>query len=265
MSRVFPASLLFAAAALLAATGSAAHAQENVDNVNILTVDGVKLRGQFYPATNKCLATVIMLHSIGEGKSMKAPEWQSLAKSLQKNGCSVLMFDFRGHGDSTEIASPKDFWSLMPNAKYVRTKNKEEIDVKDFIKQGAYYLPVLCNDIAAARAYLERRNDNSKDCNTSTIVVIGADTGATLGAIWMNSEWNRYKIVPNANNPLRPELAKTPEGKDIIGAVFLSISPSLDKTQGLGGGRPEERLQGKRIRVLTSWRARMTPNMPRRW
>lgn len=228
MSRLSSATFFLAAALLVTATGSA-HAQANVENVNINTADGVKLKGHFFPAAGKCQATVIMLHPVGEGKDMKVPEWKSLAEALQKNGCSVLMFDFRGHGDSKEIASPKDFWNKTVNFQNVRTKNKEEIDVKDYIKQGAAYLPVLCNDIAAARAFLERRNDASKDCNTSSIIVIGAETGGTLGAIWINSEWNRYKYTPPSPPVVTGGYTKTPEGNDIIGAVFLSISPKLDK------------------------------------
>jgi alpha-beta hydrolase superfamily lysophospholipase len=228
MSRLSCACFFLAAAWMLIANESV-RAQANVENVNILTADGVKLRGQFFPAEKKCLATVIMLHSIGEGKSMKVAEWKKLAESLQKADYSVLMFDFRGHGDSTEIASPKDFWNMKANGLNVRGKNKDEIDVKDYIKQGGAYLPVLVNDIAAARAYLDRRNDTSKDCNTSSIIVIGADTGATLGAIWMNSEGYRYKYTPAASPLMKAEWAKTPEGNDIIGAVFLSISSSLEK------------------------------------
>jgi hypothetical protein len=234
MSRLSCAFFLSAAAILLVATGSA-RAQGGSENVNILTADGVKLRGAYYAANNKCLATVIMLHGIGEGKNSKVPEWKNLAESLQKAGYSVLTFDFRGHGDSTEITDEKAFWgarvgSSFPNAANVKTKVKDTIDVKDYIKQGSAYLPILVNDIAAVRAYLDRRNDNTKDCNTSSIIVIGADNGATLGAIWINSEGSRYKYIPNPVNPaLKGTLAKNSEGNDIIGAVFLSIAPTLEK------------------------------------
>jgi hypothetical protein len=229
MSRSSCALFLLAAAALLAANGSVR--AQGPENVNIVTADGVKLRGHFYAAGKKCQATVIMLHPIGEGKSMKVAEWKHLAESLQKADYSVLMFDFRGHGDSTEIAQPKDFWSKPVNSANVKVKKQgDEIDVKDYIKQGSAYLPVLVNDIAAARAYLDRRNDKPGDCNTSSIIVIGADQGATLGAIWINAEGSRYKYIPNPVNPmLKGTLAKSPEGNDIIGAVFLSITPNLDK------------------------------------
>jgi alpha-beta hydrolase superfamily lysophospholipase len=123
MSRSSCVFFFLAAATVIVANGSA-QAKENSENISIVTTDGVKLRGTFYPADEDCLATVIMLHPIGEGKSMKVPEWKSLAESLQKSGYSVLMFNFRGHGDSTEIVQPKDFWSKMPNVANIKTQNK---------------------------------------------------------------------------------------------------------------------------------------------
>jgi len=206
--------------------------------VHIMTVDGVKLKAIFYPSTMKSAPTVIMLHSIGDGKSMKAPEWKSLAESLQKAKYSVIMFDFRGHGDSTSIDDPGPkgaFWTKLPNSALVKTKEKDTIEVKDYIKSSSVpgaYLPVLVNDIAAVRAYLDRRNDEAKDCNTSSLIVIGAEGGATLGALWINAESYRYKFTPHPMYPKNIKLgtfANSAEGNDIIGAVFLTIQPSFEK------------------------------------
>lgn len=202
--------------------------------VNIATSDGVKLKGIFYPSNIKGAPTVIMLHPIGEGKSMRMPEWKNLAEELQKNGYAVMTFDFRGHGDSTSIDEKKLFWSKPANASCVKTKDQDTIDVRDYIKQAGAYLPILVNDIAAVRSYLDRRNDDTKDCNTSSLLVVGAEAGATLGALWINSEWSRFKFMPNPNPMLAPifsqgSLSDKSEGHDIIGAVFLTISPSLGK------------------------------------
>jgi hypothetical protein len=223
---VLLAVLAILAGMLVSATPAAA---QNTETVKIVTADGVKLHAIFYPSDKKNAPTVLMLHPIGEGKSSKTPEWKSLAEALQKGGYAVLMFDFRGHGDSTTIDDAKVlFWSKKINLANVKTKDPDAIDVKDYIKSGSAYLPVLVNDIAAARAWLDRRNDDSKDCNTSSLIVIGADQGATLGAVWMNAEWHRHKYTPPAFM-MKADLSKTPEGKDIIGAVFLSIQPALDK------------------------------------
>ena len=146
------------------------------ENVNITTVDGVKLKAIFYPSTMKGAPTVIMLHPIGDKLGMTAPEWKSLAEALQRANYSVMTFDFRGHGDSTTIDDKKIFWSHKANSN-VKSKDPEAIALKDYSKNGPAYYPVLVNDIAAVRAYLDRRNDDVKDCNTSSIIVIGADTG----------------------------------------------------------------------------------------
>ena len=47
------------------------------------------------------------------------PEWENLAETLQKEKYSVIMFDFRGHGESTTIDDPNPkgaFWSIPINA-----------------------------------------------------------------------------------------------------------------------------------------------------
>src|SRR5205823_4505192 len=93
---------MLVASFLLASSRS--HAQQPApEPVNIITADAVKLKAVFYPSSMKGAPTVIMLHPIGEGNGMKAPEWKNLAESLQKANFSVIMFDFRGHGDSTTI------------------------------------------------------------------------------------------------------------------------------------------------------------------
>jgi hypothetical protein len=198
---------------------------------NIVTADGVKIKGTFYGSAQVNAPTVIMLHPIGEDKSSKSPEWKNLAEAMAKAGYAVLMFDFRGHGESTSIDDPKTFWAKQINFTNVKSKDKEAIDVRDYIRNGTTYLPVLVNDIAAARAWLDRRNDDSKDCNTANLMIVAADQGATLGAIWMNAEWNRYKYTPDpflkfvVPNPKYVD--SRPEGKDIIAAVFLTPQPKL--------------------------------------
>ena len=236
MSRFsFPTFLVFAAIAFLGGGRlfeSSASAQE-AENVKIVTADGVRLHGVFYASAKKNAATVIMLHPIGDGKSSKPQDWKNLATHLQKEGYSVMMFDFRGHGESTTLEDAKLFWSKLPNANNVKVKDRkdETIDVKDYIKNGAAYFPILVNDIAAVRSYLDRRNDDTKDCNTSSLIVVGADNGATLGALWINAEWHRYRYSPPPNVfVLNPKfLERNPEGKDIIGVVFLTPQLTFDK------------------------------------
>src|SRR5947209_6163094 len=88
------------------------------------------------------------------------------------------------------------------------------------------YYPLHCNDIAAAKSYLERTKNDLGLCNVQNFSVIGAEQGATLGAIWANSEWYRYKM--DLSPPLyQPRFAGTPEGKWFTGFIWLSIAPKV--------------------------------------
>jgi dienelactone hydrolase len=218
--------------------GTVAFGQEKPMSPKITTVDGVKLNATFYPSAKKNSPVVIMVHPIGEGKSSKSPEWKSMAEYLQSKDYAVITFDLRGHGDSTTV-DPDIFWGtlakkgdvLTPAQQWTRknvkqSKENDVLEVKDFIK-NPMYLPALCNDIAAVRAYLDRQNDMG-DCNTGNIFVLGADNGATLAALWINSEWSRFKATPNPMFPKMPMIDKRAEGNDITGAVFLTIQNNLD-------------------------------------
>jgi hypothetical protein len=200
-------------------------AQNAGTKVRFVTVDSVEIAGTFYPATKKD-ACVMLLHALGKKENSRTAEWTALAQALNAEGYAVLSFDFRGHGDSTAVTGQK-FWSIPTNRQLVlyHKNSPDEIKFEDF--KPAYY-PALVNDIAAAKGFLDRKNDAGQ-CNTSALIVIGAETGGTLGAIWMNSEWYRYQFI--ANNPLFPQQggrpAQDPEGKGTIAGVFLTISPKL--------------------------------------
>jgi hypothetical protein len=221
-------------ACLWAATAwlSPVRAQGNANTVpaRIVTVDGVELSGTFYPSPKKNAPTVLLLHPIGDGKSTKLDGWDALANTLQKSGFTVMMFDFRGHGDSTTIKNLTEFTKYPINrAVKLDPKNPTQIEVKNYIKNSDTYLPVLVNDIAAVKAYLDRQHDN-KDCNTGTTIVIGAEDGATLGAIWINSEMIRYKAGKiNPFNGMPLNLEPRPEGSCVAAAVFLGIKPEIGK------------------------------------
>ena len=55
------------------------------------------------------------------------------------------------------------------------------------------YFFQLVNDVAAAKSFLDSRND-SGELNSSDIYVVGAGEGATIGALWMASEFSRKRI-----------------------------------------------------------------------
>lgn len=241
MSKCFSPLMIFAVS-LIALLPWTSHAQkeDKGEKVRIQTVDGVDLYAKFYACTNgkiKNPPTVLMLHPLGVGESSSKKNWIALAEKLQGRA-SVMTFDFRGHGLSTDI-DPVVFWqeqfNRLPQNIKDATKsanaNKATIEFKEFEK--AYY-PALINDIAACKAYLERQNDSGK-CNTSSFILVGAETGATLGAIWLNSEWHRHRLV---QHPVFLTYAPhvQAEGQDVIACVWLSISSQLGtRTVAVGG------------------------------
>jgi pimeloyl-ACP methyl ester carboxylesterase len=236
-ARLFLFLLAGLAGGLLAGTGSTRAADDKTEKkgdvefkrVQLPTCDGMELDGTFYPgASGKRDACVLLLHNFTakKGGGSHQDSWDMLAAMLQKEGYSVLSFDFRGFGGSKSVSDK--FWSHPHNRGLLRgpaasgRKLPVAIDEKDF---PANYYSFLVNDIAAARAFLDRRND-AGEVNTSNLVVIGAGEGATLGALWMAAECRRYK-APAMIGLGPPKLANDSEGKDIAAALWLSISPSL--------------------------------------
>jgi hypothetical protein len=205
--------------------------------VQFPTFDEVELSGTFYrsaPADGKKDkdTVVLLLHDFRHNKGGSSQEdgWHQLAGQLQKEGYAVLSFDFRGFGNSKSV-SPK-FWSFPHNSRGIRGGSKKNppatIDEKDF---SANYFLTLVNDIAAARAYLNIKND-ANEVNSSNIIVLGAGQGATLGALWLASELRRQK--DNQSDRLFPGILPQfrsldePEGNDVAGAVWLTIYPTLE-------------------------------------
>src|SRR5262245_36031916 len=78
------------------------------EEIRFFTADQVELCGTFYPGSRGPKSpSVLLLHAVGG--SRKDPGWEDLATALQKSGCAVLAFDFRGHGESTTVQ--REFWS----------------------------------------------------------------------------------------------------------------------------------------------------------
>jgi hypothetical protein len=203
-------------------TGSAT-AQPKALRARFTTVDGVEINGHFYEGGKKGgvdTPVVMLLHAYESNSLTK--DWINLAESLQKSGYAVLSFDFRGHGDSTTVADPALFWSNPTNRNFIKSPNPKRVSIeaKDFKPE---YRTALINDIASAKAWLDRKNDN-KQCNTGATILIGAEEGATLGAIWLNSEWYRFRMVQKGFVLVNvPE----PEGADVCACVWLSMSTKL--------------------------------------
>jgi len=100
------------------------------------------------------------------------------------------------------------------------------------------YLPYLVNDIAAAKAYLDRQNDQ-RDCNTSNLIVLGVGEGATLGSIWLANECRRRK--DKNREPVGLPILGDQESKSVAAGVWISISSTLGGNR-LPGPTPVSKL-----------------------
>ncbi len=178
--------------------------------VEFPTADGVQLVGRFYPGPKgKPSNPVLLLHDLEQHKGEDL--YAGLALALQSKGYAVLSFDFRGHGRSKGV-SP-EFWNAPHNKLLPRRgRPANTIQAQDF---PAPYWHTLVNDIAAARRDLDLLNDQ-KVVNSSNLVLVAAGRAATLGSLWLASEWYRAE----KGNP-------APEGSTIAAAVWLSIDPGV--------------------------------------
>jgi pimeloyl-ACP methyl ester carboxylesterase len=191
------------------------------DNVRFDSVDGVELRGTFYPASKAKAPAVLMLHRYGGNRQ----GWEPLAEELQKKGFAVLTFDFRGHGESTKVTPA--FWKVAANANHIRGGNKPD---KKTIRQSEFrtdYLPMLVNDIVAAKRYLDKKND-AGECNSSNLILVGAEEGAALGCLWINEEWDRRPLIRGTLNRLYPDPQGKPFGEDIAAAIWISPTSTVN-------------------------------------
>jgi pimeloyl-ACP methyl ester carboxylesterase len=215
------------------------------------TADGVLLRGLFYKATqNSSTAPVVILMyppgQRGAETDMTKGDWEGLARRLTQEGYNVFRFDWRGHGKrGHEIKDREMFWnnrfSGPWNIKYVsgygKKPLKNDIYFKD-IRDPLRYMPVYLLDLAAVRAHLDSKND-TRDCNTSSIYLIGAGSAATLGIAWIVTEWYRPAVAPGPAQLLpAPRYEFVPQqiaggikvaaAEDISAAVWLSpLRPSI--------------------------------------
>jgi pimeloyl-ACP methyl ester carboxylesterase len=192
--------------------------------VPITTVDGVELDGTYFRSLkpSRDVPCVLLVHKFGGDRSKS--DWIQLAEMLQQSpaGFAVLTFDFRGHGGSTQISNPQTFWNYGFNRNGITggtaTTKKTVITYGEFKPS---YLPYMVNDLAAARRFLELKND-AQELNIHSLIIIGAQEGADLGFLFTAAEYARiYSIGVTASlSNGTPYIA----GADIAAGVWLSPS-----------------------------------------
>ncbi len=271
MRRLLATPFLLAAFAGLGFDPPRVDAQVKPDPEAFNTADGVRLKGLFHKSPNGSKqgdAVVMLLYPPmapgGQERSMLKGDWDGLIAKLNDAGFHVFRFDWRGHGESTDVTDPlgdstpyNGFWvnSITGpwNQRFVRGANrkpvKNDIRVKTDVTSGGYF-PVYVNDLAAARLHLDMKNDLSQ-VNTSSIYLIGAGDTATLGMMWLAAEWARpgvapmlpggiqYKCVPQST--LVPP--DPPAGADVAGAIWLSAAKPSGINEGTVQGWPKTALK----------------------
>lgn len=193
------------------------------------SADGVKLNGRFYKAqVTKNNSCVILLP--GYKKDPTKGDWDGLARRLAGEGYNVLLLQYRGHGKSTDI-NGKEFFGdpvlgpinarLVPGATKMPPKNSLHMQ-----ELKPNYMPMLVNDIMAARSFLERKND-AGEVNVGTMHLIGSGDVVPLGLFYIAAEWHREAERPTNEFARRPfvngnaGVAGAPVGKDIASAIWL--------------------------------------------
>lgn len=205
---------------ILLAAASIGPAQEPAgERVVFRSADGVELVGRFHRSAKK-RPCVLLLHGLGENRSSTI--WRPFAERLNKDGYAVFRFDFRGHGRST-LVDADEFWAQAANRAGIRGGKGDEIQARDFSDR---YWPVLINDIAAAKALLDRKNDQG-DCNSANLILIGTNAAATLGAVWLRAECFRYRQHPAPFFGAAPQTEASPQAQHVLCALWLNLEPKL--------------------------------------
>ena len=186
------------------------------EHVRFTTADSVTIEGLYFASDKGIKAPVVLMLS-PVGSTMEVAGWSDLAKKLQAKGMAVLMFDFRGHGNSTSIAP--QFWTAEPtnlSLKGGHSAKRVSISYLDF--RIPANLVSMENDIVAAKRFLDGKNDAS-ECNSAKLVVLGAGSGATMSA---HLDQQRMGAQCDKNDsPLCHEHHVRRSGRR--GAVWLSI------------------------------------------
>jgi pimeloyl-ACP methyl ester carboxylesterase len=164
-----------------------------------------------------------------KGGSSTAEGWSQLTNDLLADGYTVLAFDFRGFGDSKTVDKEK-FWKLPHNVNLVTGKRTDTIDHKSF-KSG--YFPYLVNDLAAIKAYLDRRND-ARELNSGNIILVGAGDAAAIGNLWLAHESKRRRDKSGGAIGAMMALGE-PEVKDVAAAIWLSPNGKIGSKTVLPG------------------------------
>lgn len=220
--RVPVAILFLAVCACLGGTVATRGQEEMPEEGRFRTADGLRLYYQWYAGgKGQKSDSVILVHNYASDSSKG--QWGTLAKALQKQGYSVLTFDFRGHGKSADFKTmdkPDEFCKNTYNRFAGAGLNPKIIKSITVTRFTPAYYPYLVNDLTAARRFLDDQNDASQ-CNSGRVFVIAEQSICPLVMLWLGTEFARYGSGPKTKLDTPPDISA---GEDLCGVVFLSWS-----------------------------------------
>jgi hypothetical protein len=217
-----PTAACFLALASLLGSGKPtfAQAEDPPEEGKFRTADGLRLSYLWYAGGKGQKSDCVMLVP-KYGSDMSEAGWAALAKALQKQGYSVLLFDFRGHGKSADFKvmdKPDLFCKFSYNTLSGQRLNPKMITELKKEKFNPQYYPYLVNDLTAARRFLDDQNDASQ-CNSGRIFVVAEQSICPLVMLWISTEFARYGFGPKTKLDLPEQISA---GEDLCGVIFLS-------------------------------------------
>jgi hypothetical protein len=165
------------------------------EKIDLRTKDGVDLRAYYFGSTEGKAAIPVML--IHEWDGQIAP-YGSLCLALQKAGCAVLAFDYRGHGGSLEY---------VDRSGQTNEFNRQTMSKRDIAN-------IIQYDLEAGKRFLKQKN-NDGELNLNALVVIGIREGSVLAAAWAQRDWKF------------PSVGSRKQGQDVKGLVMVSPERTL--------------------------------------
>lgn len=198
-----------------------------------VTRDGVLMTGAYYKGNgDKETVPVVLLHSFGKDRH----EFDPLVPELQNRGFAIIIPDLRGHGKSvkrfekteTVTVHEEEYEEEEPRRSrpmggplLSRNRNQgsrdtetwEEVQTslklidyqyENFNKRDIEAMMTL--DTVPFQRFLVEAN-NAEHLNLKKLVIIGVDSGGSVGAFWVKSDWG---------------------GKHKCTKSFIVVSPSCD-------------------------------------
>lgn len=193
------------------------------------TQDGLGIRRYWFSAGKASSDAVLMFPAPG---NKVTDTWIALGRALQKEGFSVMLFDWRGCGlNGPDRPGGPERVLLKPevykeDVMYTSAVKLPTIERKglDWKTMPLRFKDTVLYDLMGARFALDKQNDAGQ-CNTNRIWIVSEGTGSQLGLAWIAAESQRNTSYIKTNRlDTGPVPDFTPAALDYVGLVSLSYA-----------------------------------------